>query len=140
MYGTFLKSFLALIASLLVSACETPVNPGTGSGRPELLIKGATASKVQAVLTNEAVNMGYSPLSRSDVRAVFQRKLDFRVTNRMAFELVEIDGSVRVIGTLLAIVNMGKSDEYTVAVHNNKDEQKPLMEVLAKAKAALDKP
>ena len=139
MHNAILKTFLSLIAALVMFGCATQVDPGTGSGRPEVLIKGTTASKVQGVLTNEVINMGYAPRSRSDVRAVFDRRQDFRITKRMAFELIEIDGSVRVIGTLHDIVNIGTREEYTVSVHNNVDERKPLMDVLAKAKASLEK-
>ena len=133
-------AFAALLALGLLACAGPPVDRDTPSGRPERTIRGTTPSKVQGAITNELINMGYQPRARSDQRAVFEKRDGATGILRMIFELVEVDNSVRVIGTYLAINNPGTSGEFVFPYHNSQENGKPLRDVLDKVRAALDKP
>ena len=147
------KWLLCLVAIVLVSACVTPVQHNTASGKPEVTINTDNAAAVKEALITRMINMGYKLVRESDNQMVFDKTIDgawidattilnpfdrTTVVTRVSYTFAVGSKAVRVVADA-ALVAKGSSIERQIELNNYKDSLE-FQEVLNQLRDALVPP
>jgi membrane-associated protease RseP (regulator of RpoE activity) len=111
--------------SIFITGCATPPRSvATPSGRPEAVMAKAPLKEVQSVLTNVAMNAGFSTKSVTDFTAVYEKpsdnvaatmlfgsRYDSTPVWRMSFNFAPIGEDLRVVGMMQIVTNPGSAFE-----------------------------
>ena len=117
---------LIVVFSAMIAACAT-VKTNTASGSPEITVSASKASAVKGFITSEMLNRGYSPHSSNDTAIVFAKPAPMNagtgwltaslgpITLRTTFTIVDLSGTVRVVGVPAMVQWAGTAREAPVA-------------------------
>ena len=148
-----LKWLLCLLAIVLVSACVTPVQHNTASGKPEVTINTGNVAAVKEALITRMINMGYKLVRESDNQMVFDKTIDgawmdattilnpFDRTigaTRVSYTFAVGSMAIRVVADA-ALVVKGSSIEQQIELNNYKDSLE-FQEVLDQLRDAIVPP
>jgi hypothetical protein len=123
--GASMKKLLVVLLALALAACAT-VKSNTASGKPEITVAGSSAGAVKGYIKSEMMNRGYAPHSSSESLIVFDKLAPTNagstwmamsvgpLTMRTTFTVIEVNGSVRVVGSPALIAWAGYPREQPV--------------------------
>lgn len=111
------------------------------------------AKTALAEITNEMVNVSYTPKTRSELSAVFDKRLstaesfvigapgDAHPVRRVTYDIVESDASTRILASLSIVRNPGAGNgrPETASVQNTSSESLLWQQLLDKVKSRLEK-
>lgn len=121
-----LRRLLPVFVLLVATGCaQAPIQPlGTPSGRPEVLITGATKKEIVDTLVGEVLATGMQLKRMDEYSAVFGKRdesfgaallfgsrYDSTPEMRVTFNFVDVPGGVRVYCTGAMVTNPGSSFE-----------------------------
>lgn len=109
---------------VFLSACATPVNHDTASGRPEVSIPGNVTDQVSSMITDRMINDGYNMTSSSKFLLVFEKptesiaaalmfgsQYDSTPAARVSYTITESQEATRVVASLILVTNPGSAFE-----------------------------
>jgi len=119
---------------LFVTACASPVQHNTPSGRPEVTIQNGDPNQIRGFLTNHMLNIGYRMTEDGANRLVFERdventwgamllgsRYDPTPAARVTYTLASTGSAIRVIADFAVVTNDGSAFERTTSLNNNVD-------------------
>lgn len=142
---------LCVAAMTMLSACATPVQHNTPSGKVEATIRGTSKATVKDRITDQMINKGYSVTRSDDSVITFDRPVDDVMASvllgsrydgtpnaRIIFNLIQTKGAVRVVVDCMAVTNPGSSFERKTPL-NNTPETARIQDWLNNIKTSLEK-
>ncbi|MFN3827809.1 MAG: hypothetical protein ACK4NR_09325 [Micavibrio sp.] len=121
-----------VIMSVVLAGCATPIQHNTPSGKVEVTIKGTSKSTVKDRITDSMINRGYSVTKSDDTVISFDRPVDSPMAAvffgsrydstpnaRVAYNIIQTKGAVRVVADCSIVTNPGSAFEKKTNMNNN---------------------
>lgn len=125
---------LVLVAALGLAGCATPVQHQTASGKPEILVAGATPETVKPAVVNRMVSAGYRITKDTPYELAFDRpvenvaaavllgsKYDSTPNARVSYTIAGTGTGTRVVADLAVITNPGSAFERRTDFNGSQD-------------------
>ncbi len=123
----------ALLATLLLTGCETAPKSAVASGRQEIVVTGKTPDQVRSIFVKEMVNQGFLPGTADPLNLTFDRKLksfagvmaygpdyDTKAWQRLRVNIIDLGAKgVKIIASGSAVTNRGAPTEQETELHGN---------------------
>ena len=131
------RAVLFGLPALALAACVTPVDHGTPSGRPEVMMATTDTTGIKSDLVNRMLNKGYGITRDSGFVIAFDRPVDNvlaaamlgsqydSVPNaRIVYTIARTGNTTRVIADIAIITNPGSAFERPTPFNNSQDSLK----------------
>jgi hypothetical protein len=132
-----LKSLGAIVLCVIVTACASPVEHHTMSGKVETTIPNTTIDQVAPRLINRMVDIGYvvkhtsayqlvfeKPVENVMAAAMFGSRYDAQPVARLSYILTKRNDGTRIVMDAQVVTNPGSAYERTTDLNHNAETKK----------------
>lgn len=153
MYYKGILFIVFLILALMITSCANNYRVNTISGRPEVIINGASSKDVSNTIVNFMLNNGFYLQERNEYQIIFGKKAtDFGMMLlagsrydsvpewRYIFNMVDVTGGTRVLTNIWVVTNPGSAFERVRELSTNSQAALDMQRVLINLKSSLEKP